>query len=147
MAKATETKVEEKDAPELKTVVETPAEGEGPQSSADVKFVTEKEYEPLFKPKTAPLFPFTVVIGVDRKDYVYEVNGYDEADAIRRVVDINQAFVSIIGRLRRSAKKLDAKPLNVEKLTVAQVEALAGLEDDEKLALMEKAIQPETKAA
>lgn len=137
------------DEPKLTAVNEAPEDTRlavTTGSSKDVKFVTEKPFELVENPKTAPLYEFVVTIGVERKDYVYEVTANDEADAIRKVFDFSEGLKSISAKVRRHAKRKSWKPVNVEKLTTKQVEALNGLTDDEKLPLLDQAIQ-EKKAA
>ncbi|QDV78080.1 hypothetical protein [Botrimarina mediterranea] len=135
------------EAPKLSAVVESQPEPlVKAESTGDVKFVTEKPFELVEKPKTAPLYEFVVTIGVERKDYVYEVTANDEAEAIRKVFDFNEGLKSISAKVRRHAKRKSWTPVNVEKLTITQVECLSGLTDEEKLPLLDKAIQ-EKKAA
>jgi hypothetical protein len=137
------------DEPKLTSVTEQPEDNRlavSTGASADVKFVTEKPFELVENPKTAPLYDFVVTIGVERKDYVYEVTANDEADAIRKVFDFSEGLKAIASKVRRHAKRKSWTPTNVERLTTKQVEALNGLTDEEKLPLFDKAIQ-EKKAA
>lgn len=137
--------------PELLGVAEAPAD-DAPvtpkaQNGPGIEFLGAEPFAPLARPKVAPLYEILVRLTHERTTYSYKVKANDEADAIRQVFDFNEGLKANIARVLREAKRVSWTPINVEKLTVAQVECLSNLTDEEKLALMEKAIQPDNKAA
>lgn len=137
--------------PELLSVAEAP-NADGPvtpkaESGNGIEFLGSEPFAPLDKPKVAPLYKIVVRLTHERTTYSYKVTANDEADAIRQVFDFNEALKANIARVLREAKRVSWTPVNVEQLTVDQVEKLNNLTDEEKLALMERAIPSQTKAA
>jgi len=122
---------------------EDPTEAPADPVAPITGFLEKRPYKPFHTPKVAPRYAFECVVGLGGDDYVYHQEGVDEADCKAAIVATNQAFAAGLHKLRFGAKRLSWTPTNVAKLTVAQVADLAGLTDDEKLPLMEIAIQPE----
>lgn len=88
-------------------------------------FKEKRARKSMANKRVVPLFPFEVIIGIDSDDYVFEQNAHDEQDALRQVIDTQPAMQARITTLRKLVTRKSWRPVNLDKLSAAQVEKIA----------------------
>lgn len=101
--------------------IELPAEAPNPAAGVKpVGAVKVVKAQPRVAPKVSPVYLYDCVLTLDGYDYEYQIEGHDEADCKRQIVDSNKGIAAVVARATFLAKRVSDEPTNAEAVAASK---------------------------
>ena len=101
--------------------IEQPAEALSPtESIKPIGASRVVKATPRVTPKVSPVYLYDCVLTVDGYDYEYQIEGHDEADCKRQIVDSNKGIAAVVARATFIAKRVSDEPTNADAVAASK---------------------------